>query len=190
MVQVLGYHEPVSSIRNKILYLLLPSRLCPPRCRLVVSPLCGPPGGHGGGVPRSGGAPSGGNQWSITWCGEGCGGMGSRRHLLLRSSNASEEGDVARGNGNGIQFPSPNQAAARVRVGARRAALGIFATISGHRRRGFADGKKRVAFRSPSDQDQARVHGTLCSTRASKRSQHKRRGPIPGQMSARVAGTV
>ena len=42
----------------------------------------------------------------------------------------------------------------------------------------------------PSPESETRVDGAFCSTLALKRSQHKRRGSIPGQMSAKVAGTV
>ena len=37
---------------------------------------------------------------------------------------------------------------------------------------------RRAAVSSPSDQGQARIHGALCSTRASKSSQHKNKEPV------------
>ena len=48
----------------------------------------------------------------------------------------------------------------------------------------------RAADSSSSDQDRARVNGALCSMRVSKSGQHNGRGPIPGQLSSRTAGTV
>ena len=47
-----------------------------------------------------------------------------------------------------------------------------------------------VLLRIPSDQEQVRVDGALCSTHSSNRCQHKGRGLISGQLSAVVAGTV
>ena len=44
---------------------------------------------------------------------------------------------------------------------------------------------RRAVGSFPSDQDQARVDGALCFTLASKNSQHKRRGPIAGQLGSR-----
>ena len=70
-----------------------------------VSPMCGPPGGHGRGVPRLGGATPGPcrddrrrrhlARGPVGGHGAGrSGGVGSR-HLLLRSSDASEGGGGA-----------------------------------------------------------------------------------------------
>ena len=49
---------------------------------------------------------------------------------------------------------------------------------------------RRAAGSSPSDQDQPRVDGALCSTRSPKSSQHNWKGPIAGQMPAGVSGAV
>ena len=49
---------------------------------------------------------------------------------------------------------------------------------------------RQAAGCSPSDQDQARVDGALCSTLTWKSCHHKRRGPIPGQLSEGVARTI
>ena len=98
-----------------------------------VSPLCGPPGGYGGRVPRLGGAPpcprgSDRRRWPLAPGPRGKpGGVGSR-HFLLQNSNTSEGGASAAARGD-------------AQCDRRRA------TISSHRRRGFVGDEQRVARR-------------------------------------------
>ena len=66
------------------------------------------------------------------------------------------------------------------------AAPGVSVTISGHRRRGLADGDQRVALRPI----KTRPESTACCVPRSKSSQYIRRSPIAGQTSVGVSGTV
>ena len=121
-------------------------------------------------VRRSAAATSRARHLSRPWCG-GYRGMGSR-HLLLLSSNASEGGGVTEaGVASNFRFPTPPPQCASVRPRGRpsRRPRGRPQRLRDDLR---ACGR-RAAGSSPSDQDQARVDGTLCSTRVSKSSQLK-----------------
>ena len=105
--------------------------------------------------------------WSRSWCREAGSrrGVGSHRHLLLRSSNASKKGGGA---GSGL-LPTHASAAA----GGGAWCVLCFATISSQCRRRLAGSEQRVACRP----DHARVDGALFSTRASRSCQHSLKMP-------------
>ena len=103
-------------------------------------------------------------------------GVGSP-HLLMRSGHASVGGGEAFVGATCCRPPPPPPP---------KETLG--ATISGHRRRGFAGGEQRVACRPIRTEPVSTAH---CVPRAPQRAvSNCCSGPISGQLSAGVAGSV